>query len=244
MVRISVAMATYNGGNYIEEQLRSVLTQLGKEDEIVISDDGSNDGTIGIIKGFADSRIRLYEGGFKDYLKNFDHALSKCNGRFVFLCDQDDIWEPGKVQVMLKYLDSHNMVVSDCTVVDNELNVIQESFYQQRHSGQGFVKNLISNSYLGCCMAFRKEVLSAALPFPKRVYSHDTWIGLIAELMGNPIFIKDKLIKYRRHGNNASWASEKSRNGVFMKSKIRFHLIKGLTGRYQKIRSLRTAPEA
>lgn len=171
---ISVCIATYNGEKYIKEQLKSVLLQLSVNDEVVVSDDGSNDNTVELIQSFSDSRIKLLlKNRFSSPVRNFENALKHAKGDYIFLCDQDDIWFPGKVKTMLSYLKQYDLVVSDCKVVDADLNVISESFFSGRLSGKGFWKNLIKNTYLGCCMAFRNEVLHYVLPFPDKIAMHD-----------------------------------------------------------------------
>ena len=101
---ISIAMATYNGEKYIKDQLDSILVQLGKDDEIIISDDKSTDQTTEIIKKYIkeDSRIKLLEGPQKGFVKNFENALLNCSNEIIFLCDQDDIWLENKKEKVLE----------------------------------------------------------------------------------------------------------------------------------------------
>lgn len=223
---ISVCIATYNGEKYIKEQLKSVLLQLSVNDEVIVSDDGSNDNTIELIQSFSDSRIKLLlENSFSSPVRNFENALKHAKGDYIFLCDQDDIWLPGKVKTMLSYLEQYDLVVSDCKVVDADLNVISESFFSGRLSGKGFWKNLIKNTYLGCCMAFRYEVLHYVLPFPEKIAMHDIWIGLSVEMHGLSIFLPNQLMLYRRHGSNASFGGDKSKYSLAYKIKYRFYMI-------------------
>ena len=103
MIRVSVAVATYNGERYLAEQLESILDALEQNDEIVISDDGSTDDTRKVIETFQkkDSRIRLVDGPRQGVKKNFESAIRSCSGQYIFLCDQDDIWTKDKVEVVL-----------------------------------------------------------------------------------------------------------------------------------------------
>lgn len=209
---ISVCLATYNGGAYVEEQLRSVLAQLGPEDEVVVSDDGSTDDTLAVITRLADFRLRVLEGSGKlGVIKNFERALLAARGETIFLCDQDDVWLPGKVDGCLAALADYPLVVTDCAVVDGKLNLLSPSFFRMRNSGSGLLHNLWKNSYLGCCMAFRRDLLKVALPFPNRIPMHDMWLGMIAEIYGGACFVPKQLLLYRRHGENASDAAGKSR---------------------------------
>jgi glycosyltransferase involved in cell wall biosynthesis len=208
---ISVCLATYNGSAYIEAQLRSVLEQLSHEDEVVVADDGSTDETISIVNAIGDPRIRVVAtGGKLGVIKNFERALLASRGGSIFLCDQDDVWLPGKVEQCLAALRSHLLVVTDCKVVDSQLNEIAPSFFRLRNSGSGMVHNLWKNSYLGCCMAFRRELLEYALPFPQGIPMHDMWLGMIAETKGRVFFLASPLLLYRRHALNASETARES----------------------------------
>ena len=204
---ISVAMATYNGEKYIKEQIDSILSQLNKNDEIIISDDGSKDNTIKIIKSFKDKRIKIIEGPHQGVKQNFANAIKSCNGKYIFLSDQDDIWEKNKVKTVLNTFEKEKCtcVVHDCIVFDNDTNeTIYDSFYKFRNSGSGINKNIWKNTYIGCCMAIDATIKDKILPIPNDIEMHDQWIGILCEKYGKSTFIKDKLIKYRRHNDNVS----------------------------------------
>ncbi|QUO33450.1 glycosyltransferase family 2 protein [Faecalicatena sp. Marseille-Q4148] len=210
-IRISVAVVTYNGVRYLEQQLVSILNQLGEEDEVVISDDGSNDGTIDLIRSFqkTDSRIRLISGPGKGVKKNVEHALLHTRGKYIFLADQDDIWIDTKVETVLNcFREKHCMVViHDAHVFagENPEEFMMDSFFDFRNAGAGVVKNIVKNSYIGCCMAFRRELLETVIPIPSRIEMHDQWIGVLGDaLFGESCFYRKPLLLYRRHGENQS----------------------------------------
>ena len=219
------------GEKYIKEQLDSILNQLNKDDEIVISDDGSKDNTINIIKSFKDKRIKIINGPHNGLKQNFANAISNCRGKYIFLSDQDDIWLNNKVEIVLKTFNKYNctLIVHDAIVFDSETNsIINDSFYSLRNSKNGFIKNIIKNSYMGCSMAFDAKLKKKILPIPNNIEMHDQWIGLISEKNGQSIFIKDKLIKYRRHLNNAS---KMKHYNIFKMLKNRILLLFSLRGR-------------
>lgn len=223
MYSVSVAMATYNGEKYIKEQIESILVNLKESDELVISDDCSSDNTIKIIKAFNDSRIKIVKGPKLGVKKNFENAIKNTKNEIIFLADQDDIWDKNKVKIVLKnFDDSTNLVIHDAIVVDKNLKKIENSFYKLRNSKKGFIKNLYKNSYIGCCMAFRRNYLDKILPIPNNIEMHDQWIGLKIK-QKNVKFINNKLIKYRRHDNNVS---ELIHHSVFIMIKNRFNFIK------------------
>lgn len=204
--KISVAMATYNGEKYIYEQIRTILANLDDDDELVISDDGSKDKTIQIINDFNDKRIKLISGPQKGLVKNFENAIKNTNGDYIFLTDQDDLWTEDKVKKVMKCFEDNNYILiqHDAVIIDGKENVMYESFFKKRKVKTGIIKNMIKNSYHGCCMAFKKELIDEILPIPETVYLHDQWIGMIAELNGKTYFLNEKLMKYRRYEGNAS----------------------------------------
>lgn len=228
-MKISVCMATYNGEKYIREQLESILCQIGKEDEVIVSDDSSTDETVNIIKSFNDDRLIILEGQtFQSPTFNFENALKRATGQLIVLSDQDDLWRKDKIDKIKTYINQYDLILSDAEIVDDKLNVVYESFFEINGSKQGLINNLVKNSYMGCTMAFNRNILEKALPFPKDTPMHDVWIGLIAEVYGKILFIDEKLISHRRHGGNASVTSEKSNNSIFKKIFFRLVLIKNL----------------
>lgn len=231
-VMVSVCIPTYNGEKYIKEQIDSILQQLDENDEIIISDDSSTDATIDIIRAFNDPRIKLLlDNHFNSPIFNLENALKHASGDFIFLSDQDDVWKINKVSVMKRYLKQYTCVVSDAEIVNENLIVINPSYFNLRNCKKGLMRNIIRNSYIGCCMAFNRSILKYVLPFPKEIPMHDVWIGLISEKYGNSIFINDALIKYRRHGKNASQTGEKSKYSLRMKLKMRINIIIALIKR-------------
>ena len=223
---ISVCVATFNGARHVVDQLQSILPQLSGDDEVIVSDDGSSDATVELVCSLKDSRIRMLcgEGGL-GVVRNFERALGAVRGSLVFLCDQDDVWLPNKVNIFVNALRSADLVVSDCHVTDGELRNTYTSFFSLRGSGPGVLKNVWRNSYLGCCMAFRREILKAALPFPRTVPMHDMWIGLLADLLYRVVFVETPTLLYRRHGGNASPTAQTSHLGLGKRVLYRADLV-------------------
>jgi glycosyltransferase involved in cell wall biosynthesis len=230
--KISVCIATYNGGSYITNQLCSILPQLQQDDEIIISDDSSSDNTLELIKKLDDKRVKIFKNQkFNNPIFNFENALVHAIGDIIFLADQDDVWMPNKVKTMLTYLENSDLVLSDCTVVSEHDELLFSSFFEKNNSQAGLFKNLVNNSYMGCCMAFNRRILTKALPFPSDIPMHDWWIGLIAERFGKVFFCDKKLIAYRRHSNNASVSGGNSRYSWLKKMQFRIVMIKNLVKR-------------
>ncbi|EIW16030.1 MULTISPECIES: glycosyltransferase [Pelosinus] len=207
-MRISVCMATYNGERYINVQLNSILKQIGIYDEVIILDDCSTDKTIECINFFNDKRIKIIKNEFNfGPIKAIEKALQYATGDIIILSDQDDEWKDNKVNTIVQVFERNNIDViqHDAMIVDGKGNIIHESWAQIIKFGSGITKNFVKNTYVGCCMAFKKEVLVKVLPIPPGVQMHDQWIGIVAELHGFRVkFIQDNLINYVRHGSNAS----------------------------------------
>ena len=213
-LNISVALTTYNGEKYISAQLDSIIQQFDVDDEIIISDDNSTDNTINIINKYVDNdlRIKLFINKRKGISSNFQNSISNSSNEIVFLCDQDDIWAEDKVITVKNYFELNKviLIISDAFIVDSNLNIINESYYKFRNSEKGIIRNIIKNSYLGCAMAFRKELKNIILPIPPKVPMHDMWIGIMAETNGEVLFVPEKLIYYRRHNGNATQSVSKT----------------------------------
>lgn len=212
---ISVCMATYNGERFIKEQVDSILCQLNNDDELIVSDDGSVDDTIKILKSYNDVRIKIYYNQNHGVNNNFANALSHSNGDYIFLCDQDDIWMPDKVRIVKKALENNMVVVHNASIIDGEGKSLGKTYYECTPDKTGFWGNLWKSRYLGCCMAFRSSLLKELMPFPKNVFGHDYWIGLYCDFRYKVHFMDDVLISYRRHGNNVSTSAEKSTASLY-----------------------------
>ena len=205
-MKISVALAAYKGERYIAEQLNSILCQLGENDEIIVSDDFPAGKTREAVAGIHDKRIRYIEGPGKGVVRNFENALNACTGDVIFLSDQDDVWMPDKVQkVLAEIRNGADLVLHDAAVTDGSLNITDPSFFAVHGSNASFAKNLIRNSFVGCCMAFTRKVMTDSLPFPNELPMHDWWIALAAMKKGyKTVLLPESLIKWRRHGENVT----------------------------------------
>ncbi|MGN0469229.1 MAG: glycosyltransferase family 2 protein [Acutalibacteraceae bacterium] len=229
---ISVALAAYKGERYIEQQLRSVLAQLGHNDEIIVSDDKPGGPTETIVRRIMaqDERVIYVEGKSRGIVANFTNAIRHCSGDKIFLCDQDDVWLPEKVKRCMEAFDNGaTLVLHNAYVTDENLNITGYSFFEQRGSKRGVVRNLVKNSYMGCCMAFDRSLIKKIMPIPRYVPMHDQWIGLIGEIYGKVEFIDTPLIYYRVHGNNVTAGKEET--SLSQKLRWRKYITKKLIGR-------------
>lgn len=205
-MKVSVALAAYHGEQFIEEQLQSILTQLNRGDEVIVSDDAPGGETQAIVERMAkeDDRLHYIAGPGKGVIANFNHAIAKTSGDVIFLADQDDVWLPNKVTTCLAALEGADLVLHNATVVDGDLTVKEPSFFASHGSKPGLLTNFIRNSYMGCCMAFKAGLKPYILPIPATVPMHDQYIGLQAEKYGKVAFIEEPLLLYRVHGGNVT----------------------------------------
>lgn len=239
---ISVCIATYNGEHYLRQQLDSILAQIGKEDEVVISDDSSTDGTLALIESYHDARIRVLHHDpslvtttfpLDRPTHNFENALRHAKGDILFLADQDDVWIEGKVETMLAELQDADLAIHDCIVVDDNMeDVIHPSYFNYIGIHQGVWKNWVKATYLGCCMAMRKEVVLRAMPFPKTMVGHDLWLGIIADRYFTTKIVRKKLIRYRKHTNSKTTSGGKSKNTLWFKIRYRMTILKHIMKLY------------
>lgn len=237
---ISVCIATYNGESYIFPQLKSILSQLGPHDEVIVSDDHSQDNTVEIVRKFEDSRVRIIfnDKSSRGYTQNFENALRHAQGDFIFLSDQDDIWREDKVATTMHALQRCDFTVSDAKVVDENLSTIIESHFLYSQVKKGFVENFLKTRYIGACMAFRKNVLHAALPFPSNHHlcAHDYWIAVVAECYFDVELIREPLVVYRRHQSNASTGGlTKSKFSILHRIVKRIYCALSLASRCMKV---------
>lgn len=220
-------MATYNGGKFIREQIDSIIGQMSEEDELIISDDGSTDDTLDIIRSYNDSRIRVFNHTINkvglsnsDLIgKNFEFLLRKAKGDYIYISDQDDIWMPDKLKIMNDLLKTKDVVICNGVYIgDKGYNgaLLYKSFIYKNY----FLRR---PTYFGCCTAFNSKMLTKILPFPKKMPIYDHWIGLICEYYGSCSFIDIPLIKHRLHSNNAS---SKSNFSFFYKVYYRIRFMK------------------
>ncbi|MCD8304385.1 MAG: glycosyltransferase [Prevotellaceae bacterium] len=211
---ISVCIATYNGEKYLKKQLLSILPQLGEGDEVVISDDGSTDNTLPMLMSLGDRRIRLlkhqrlcndakYYKTNRTVAANFENALRNCCGDYIFLSDQDDVWHPDKVRVMMEFFSTHTnaLCISARTEIDAAGEVTKPLVKLNNYP---FLIGLITLNYLGSSMAFDRAFLNQALPFPKDTVTHDGWISMLAKWQKRLFVIDEPLHLYRRHTKNVT----------------------------------------
>jgi len=211
-MRISIAMATYNGEEYLEEQLISFLSQTRHPDELVVCDDCSSDKTTEILKSFSARspfEVRIYKNDQNlGFLKNFEKALSLVDGDWVALSDQDDVWLPNKLEVLesTALKDKKALVIThDKFVANGQLEVQSETHMELLSAANSKNVRMIA----GCATFLRANFLSTVLPIPSSAKAHDVWIHSLAHrISGARRHVDVPLLIYRRHQSNSSRAYE------------------------------------
>lgn len=227
-MRASVCMATYNGALYLREQIDSIVSQLQPGDELLVSDDGSDDDTLQILSGYGSSLTVVGSTRVGGVVRNFERVMGSATGDIVVLADQDDVWLPGKLERLRAELQRCDLVMSNAVVVDAGLAVIAPSLFAQLGASAGLLKNGWRNSFVGCCMGFRADLLQWALPFPMGTPWHDWLLGLLATASGSVCFVDEPLMLYRRHGANVSLTGARSRNSLLNKFALRAQVARAL----------------
>ncbi len=226
-MKISVALAAYNGEKYIKEQLDSIAVGLLPCDELIISVDPSTDNTYKIAEDFSKNKlfaVKVVLGAGVGVVKNFEHAIGYTTGDIVVLSDQDDIWHPDKLNMIRKAFEEDILMCThDGDIVDEQLSV-KNSIYNLYGNYNSLFKNIIKNSFIGCTLAFNGEFIRSSIPMPN-VPMHDWFLALKAIKNGKIVRLEKKLISYRRHQNTATGINKTS---LLTKLKWRIQILLAL----------------
>lgn len=218
-IKISVSLCTYNGEQFLQEQLDSIAAQTKLPNEVIICDDASTDKTIEILENFkekANFDVKIFQNETPlRVTKNFEKAIENCKGEFIFLADQDDFWLPQKIERMVTVLEENgdlDLLFSDAELVTEHLEKLGKTQFQtvrffekQQHewlSGGATKIMLGGNRITGCTVAFRKKMLeNNVLPFPTHIPDviHDTWLAWVATVRHRCSFLPEALTYYRQH---------------------------------------------
>lgn len=213
--RVSVCLATYDGGSWVVPQLASVLDQLAPDDEVVVVDDRSTDDTVAHLRAVGDPRVRLLESDHNvGYVRAFERALSEARGRYLLLCDQDDLWRPGRVVAMVTALDRAQVVATNIATLGGPDRIPgpyrQADWHLRAARSTATRRNILgvlagNRPYFGSAMGLRRDALDLVLPFPEYlIESHDLWIALYGNLAGSIVHLEVRSVDRRYHDRNAS----------------------------------------
>lgn len=203
---ISIALCTYNGSEFLKEQLDSILAQSVSNWQIVVVDDCSQDETREILKVYAERDARFhvhYNDQNLGYNKNFEKALTLCKGEYIAICDQDDIWDKDKLKFQLEAIKENLMVYHDSMFMDRTGKSMGTKISDKFNFYRGDRPEvfLYLNCVSGHSIFMKNSVLQLALPFPEK-FHYDQWLAYIATTYGTIDFVNQPLVQYRQHGNN------------------------------------------
>ncbi|MDP9604542.1 UNVERIFIED_ORG: glycosyltransferase involved in cell wall biosynthesis [Variovorax paradoxus] len=221
-LEVSVALCTRNGARYLPEQIRSICEQTPLPREIVLSDDGSTDDTLAVVRdtlaqcGMSDRIVlRVFSNSPPlGVTRNFEQAVRACSHDLIALCDQDDVWHPGRLARMVAQFEARPdllLLHTDARLVDGDLKPLGSTLFHALEvrpaeleaiaSGEAFGVLQRRNLVTGATTMFRKTLLDAALPFAPE-WVHDEWLAAVAAATGRMDVLPEPTIDYRQHGNN------------------------------------------
>ena len=218
-MKISVILAAYNGADYISDQLYSILEQLRIDDEIIVSIDGSTDGTKSRVQKIFDPRLKIVDGPSKGINMNFANALSFATGDAILFSDQDDIWLDGRIDVFLEKLQLYDFVFFDAEVIDSDGKLLYNSYFKRHKTNKRFIPALFKCRTLGCCIGFKKCSVGIDLKFHKyyEKLPFDYCITLLALALYKCYFTDNVYHRYRRHDRNVSSGGVKANTSLIQK---------------------------
>lgn len=208
MVKVSFAMAVYNGEQFIKKQIESIIKQMEPQDELIISYDKSNDNTLKIICDYEKkyTQISVIENKNAGLITNFNNAILSCTGDYIFIADQDDVWDINKRDVLCEKFEATHADL----LIHNGVNIninderISDNFFDMYRIRRSIISYYLKPRYSGCCMAFSRRLQEYILPIPKNIGAYDHWIGIIGKMSGKVEFVDDVLVYHRIHDNNVT----------------------------------------
>lgn len=215
-MQVDVVLCTFNGERFLAAQLESIARQTRPPDRVLAFDDGSSDGTVAMLHRAAAKLPLMVEVNPHRIgaTGNFAQALACANGDVILLCDQDDVWEPTKVERMVGVMQSRPdllLLGTDARLIDGAgqaagrllLDELGGRGAADWGGGEWLQRLLRRNLVTGATLALRRQLLDLALPIPEG-YWHDEWLGLLAGALGRIGWVEDALMRYRLHGANAA----------------------------------------
>jgi glycosyltransferase involved in cell wall biosynthesis len=253
---IAILLATYNGCHFIREQLDSIFSQTNECWHLYVHDDGSKDGTLEILSEYENrysGRMTVLkydsQGGAKN---NFLSLLEKVEAPYYMFSDQDDVWLPNKIECCINVMqhkekinpDIPIIVNTDLKVVDQELNVIDDSFWHYEGIKTSFIKHYIDNAAVntvtGCTMLFNHKAKSVMRKPYSRALMHDAWITLSVYAVGGTVlYLPEKTVLYRQHTGNVLGARDIKRNTIAFRIKNFYSIIMSNVGHYKQMNAIK-----
>lgn len=200
---VSIALCTYNGEQFLVEQLDSIVNQTYPNLEVIIVDDGSKDETISILQSYSKkhTNIKIYQNEVNlGYIKNFEKAITLCSGEYIALSDQDDIWILNKIELQVEEIGNNILIYHDSEFVNQQGASLNKKMSDilKMYEGESYRPFLFFNCLSGHECLFHKSLIAASIPFPKEIF-HDRWLAFTATNRGSIKYLDVPLVKYRQH---------------------------------------------
>jgi glycosyltransferase involved in cell wall biosynthesis len=204
---VAVVVATYNGATYLRAQLESIVQQTYKPSQIIIVDDASLDDTLQVANNFAahHPEVMVVQNETRlGYIKNFEKGMLLANANYIALSDQDDIWMPNKIEVLIHAIGDQMLAYSDSELIDANGQLLNQkmSSIKNQLAYHTPIMYAIGAWAPGHAMLFKKELVDKAAPFPNLV-THDFWLGFVATCYSTVVYVNEPLVHYRQHTQNA-----------------------------------------
>jgi glycosyltransferase involved in cell wall biosynthesis len=202
---ISIALCTYNGAKYLQEQFDSLFAQTLSDFEVVVVDDASTDDTWTLLQDIAakHSNVSIIRNSINQGpTKNFQTAMQLCKGSYIAPCDQDDIWAPEKLQKLMAAIKDSDMAYCNSAYVNSDGVPTGRSIADdvKMLSGKRPFEFIFYNSVSGHALLMRRDLLETATPFPGKLF-YDWWLALCAAQRNGIVYVDESLVKFRRHSN-------------------------------------------
>ncbi|MDB7100868.1 glycosyltransferase family 2 protein [Enterococcus mundtii] len=227
---VAIILSSYNGENYISEQIESIIKQTYKEWKLFIRDDGSTDSTVSIINRYVkeDDRIQIIKDNYGNLgpLKSFELLMDQViQFEYIFFCDQDDIWLEKKIEISLNEMSQMNnnvkLVYTNFEKFETGTNIKEEVY--KKDMGSNHKNLLVQNWIYGCTMVINNELLKLTRQIPVEAINHDNWIVNVAQIYGEISYINEIMLLHRLHDNNVTTRKE---NKILRKLRYMLKIIK------------------
>ena len=231
---VSIALATYNGERFLSQQLDTLLSQTYKNIEIIACDDNSTDNTWLILQEYAEKNklIKIFRNeGNLGFIKNFERAVKLCEGDFIAISDQDDLWQPEKIEKLTNAINNYSLIYSDSAFIDANNAFSGEKMgdtysFVEGFDGRNFT---LTNCVSGHASMFRRDLVPYILPFPACV-DYDWWAAFVATTQNGLKYFDECLVSYRQHAesvtDNSGLSKDTTKNTKQYKENIKLKIEK------------------
>lgn len=225
-IHVDVILAAHNGAKFIQQQIFSILEQSHTALNLIVTDDGSSDGTVDLIHNISkqDPRVSCHVcNNAAGVVKNFNNGIQFNTADYILFCDQDDVWEKDKIELMLNEIREQEIIngekvpclgFSNLRIVDENLNLINDDFYNysKLDPNNNLALNYLTwrSSVYGCTVIMNSILLKMAGMVPEHIAMHDHWYAFQAARSGKIFYLARPLVNYRQHSANVVGAQQRS----------------------------------